>query len=650
MIARMRSFLVLFSAALVLSGLSPVACSSSPPAVPSDGGADSGPPPLAQCDLHTNAGTTFQDATAQWGLTGIVGNRIVTADLDGDGYPDVVISANGPNKRNQPVKVLRNRPGQNGGRTFVDATADSGFFQVRAGGMPGDTRSAHVAVFADVDNDGDLDGFSGTYVDPTNAMTDTGDRSEIMLNDGKGHFTLAPISSPHPDAQSLWPTTGATFADVDRDGKIDLFVGFWYARYGQTDYGVQARLYKGAGDGTFADGTDAAGLKTLPNGFATGLNHRPAYGVTSCDVDGDGAPELLISAYGRQRNMLYQNDGTGVFADVGKDSKYAADDNLDYADNQFFACYCTLHAAQPDCAGVAAPITTCPTPADSYWRKGADDQPWRLGGNTFSTLCDDLDGDGKLDLYSAEIHHWHIGQSSDSSELLRNTGAAGTVQFARPGNAATGMVWPHPTSDWNEGGLMVAGGDLDLDGLEDVVVAASDYPDQNSLVFHQKPDHTFEEVGQAWGLHHACASGLTLADYDRDGDLDVIVGSGTARDCGTIWKSNEVHFYENKGSGQKWLQLRLAGDGQTSNRAAIGARVTVTTGGGTIVKEVGGGYGHMGMQTDTVLAFGLGACTTSNVDVRWPNQELTKQSFGDVGASKFLELREGDALVHDWLK
>ena len=617
-------------------------CSSSPSS-PQDAGADAGPPPLDKCDLHASSGATFEDATAAWGLAGVTGNRIVSADLDGDGYPDVVISGNATNKRNQPVKVLMNRPRGGGGRTFVDATQDSGFFQVRAGGMPGDTRSAQVAVFADVDNDGDLDAFSGTYADPTNAMTDPGDRSEIMLNDGKGKFTLAPISDPHPNAQSLWPTTGATFTDVDRDGKIDLFVGFWYARYGSTDYGVQAQLYKGAADGTFAAITDAAGLRTTVNGFAAGTNHRPAYGVTSCDVDGDGAPELMISAYGRQWNMLYQNDGTGVFADVARASGFAGDGDLEYKDNQFFACYCTVHATQADCVGVAAPITGCPNPADAYWRKGADDQPWRLNGNTFSTLCDDLDGDGKLDLYSAEIHHWHIGESSDSSELARNVGDVGTIKLARPGNAATGMSWPHPTSDWNEGGLMVAGGDLDQDGLEDVVVAASDYPDQFSLLFHQKPDHTFEEVGKAWGLHHACASGLTMADFDRDGDLDVIVGSGTARDCANLWKTNEVHIYENKGSGQRWLALRLAGDGQTANAAAIGACVTVTTGGGTIVKEVGGGYGHMGMQNDTVLSFGLGACAAADVDVRWPNQELTRQSFSRVPVSKLLELRQGVA-------
>jgi hypothetical protein len=58
----------------------------------------------------------------------------------------------------------------------------------------------------------------------------------------------------------------------------------------------------------------------------------------------------------------------------------------------------------------------------------------------------------------------------------------------------------------------------------------------------------------------------------------------------------------------------------------------------------------MGMQTDTVLSFGLGACAEANVDVRWPNQELSKQTFLKVAASKLQELRQGDAQPHDVLK
>jgi hypothetical protein len=614
-----------------------------------------------QCSPHAATGTLFGDATENWGLgkTGlnVTGNRIVAADLDGDGYPDLIISSSATNRREQigvaPKLqwVLMNRPRPGGGRRFVDATVESGLFQVR-GGSTTELRAAHLAAVGDVDNDGDLDVFSGTFVDPNNGtpakpMPDTGDRSEVMLNDGTGHFTLAPPSASRPTAAEKPTTTSATFVDADRDGRLDLFVGFWYERYGYTYNGLQAQLYHGFGDGSFLTVTDEVGLKTQPDGFAQGLNHRPAYGVTSCDLDGDGAPELMVSAYGRQWNLLYQNDGNGNFTEVGQKSGYAGDSNRDYSDNDFFACYCTVHPSQPDCAGVAAPRSGCPTPADSYWSAGSDDQPWRLNGNTFSTYCGDLDGDGKPDLYSAEIAHWHIGQSSDHSEMLRSKTTPGNILFERPGRAATGLVWPHVNDSWNEGGLMVAGGDLDSDGREDLVVAASDYPDNFGLVYHQKEDRTFEEVGAPWDLHHACVSGLAIADFDRDGDLDVVVGSGTARDCSLIWKTNEVHLYENAQPARGWLEVKLAGDGLTANRTGIGAKVTVTVMGESQVKELQGGYGHMTLQNDTVLHFGLGDCpAVDRVTVAWPDRAGTVQVFEHVEVNRLVELRMGDPEVH----
>ena len=315
----------------------------------------------------------------------------------------------------------------------MDGTEESGVFQTRDGSDT-EYRAAHLAIAGDVDNDGDLDLFTGTYVDPTQPRTDPGDRSEILLNDGSGKFSLAPISDPHPASNQRWPTTGATFADIDRDGNLDLFVGFWYQRYGTSYLGVQAQLYRGRGDGTFEAITEQAGLLTERTGYAEGKNHRPAYGVTACDLNDDGAPELLVSAYGRQWNLLYRNDGEGVFTEIGQPSGFAGDDRRDFSDNEFFACYCTVHSDAPGCEKAEAPRIQCPDPADSYWNPGYDDQPWRLNGNSFSTYCADIDGDGRLDLYTAEIAHWHIGESSDISELLRNTGQNGEIRFERPGH------------------------------------------------------------------------------------------------------------------------------------------------------------------------------------------------------------------------
>jgi len=610
-------------------------------------------PVVPMCDVHAAATPTFADNTAAWGLSDVTGNRIVSADLDGDGFPDLLVTAVSSNKREtigvapKLVWALMNRPRPDGtGRMFVDATADSGIYQVR-GGSTTEFRAAHIAVAADLDNDGDLDIFSGTYVDPTKPMTDPGDRSELLINDGHGHFSLAPPTDARPadGPDGQLPTTSATFTDADRDGKLDLFVGFWYEAYGTSYLGVQAELYRGDGTGGFATNTYQANLLTNDNGFDAGTNHRPAYGVTSCDLDNDGAPELMVTAYGRQWSMLYANDGSGRYAEVGQPAGFAGDANVDYSDNQNFLCACKSGLSDSKCPTNPQPAITC---AANSWQNGVDDQPWRNNGNGFTTLCSDLDGDGKLDLYTAGIHHWWAGGSGDSSELVRNIGAQpGEMKFDRPGNAATGMVWPHKTQDWNEGGLMAAAGDFDGDGREDLIVAASDYPDQFGLLFHQKADHTYEEVGKAWGIHHACVSGVTVADFDRDGDLDIIVGSGTARDCSKTWKKNEVHIYENQGTQAQFLSLRLVGDGVSANKGGIGARITVKAGGETLVKELDGGYGHFGMQNDAgIVFFGLGACAKiESVTVRWPNAAGTTEVWKAVDAG-FAELHQGDTKVY----
>ncbi|MFN8549808.1 MAG: CRTAC1 family protein [Polyangiaceae bacterium] len=283
------------------------------------------------------------------------------------------------------------------------------------------------------------------------------------------------------------------------------------------------------------------------------------------------------------------------------------------------------------------PIIDC---ASTGW-SSYDAMPWRNNGNTFSTVCADVTGDGVMDLFNAEIRHFWAGKSSDPSTLLVGSVSGGAVKYSRVDRTAQGLDWPHPTSGWNEGGLMAAAEDLDNDGRSDILVASSDYADQYLWVFHQKADGTFEEKGEAFGLHHPCASGLAVADFDRDGDLDVVVGSGTARDCGKIYKTNEIHFYENDAAKKgNYVELRLAGKAG-SNASAIGARVTLNAGGTKIVREVGGGYGHFGLQNDLTLHFGVGDCTAAAVEVRWPDAALSTEQRGLVDAGKVTELQQG---------
>jgi len=618
------------------------------------GEVDTGDPnrPADRCAAVSDPWTgsaLWVDRTAKWNLgadgLNVLGNRLTSVDLDGDGYPDLVVHSVGGNDRDDPEsgvfkrRILMNRPSPGGGRRFVDATVES-----RYGQIPGTEelgRAAHFAVFADVNNDGIMDAFSGTYTDRNNANK-IPDRSLILVGTESGVFQAAPASDISPTEE--WSTTSASFLDYDRDGNVDLWVGNFYAAWGYAP-GLQDRLYRGNGDGTFTDVTYEAGLATTNSGYAAGTNHRPTYGVTACDVNGDGFMDLLQSSYGRQWNMLWLNQGNGTFLEVSRDVGFAADDNMDYFDNQFYRCYCHNEGQGKCDPQPPAPVISC---SPGYW--GADDaQPWRNGGNTFSTLCADLDGDLDMDVFHAEIVHWHIGESSDPSQVLRNDPSDNSYrfEFSRPGREATGMVRERKGS-WNEGDIYVTAFDGDLDGVMDVFLPSSDYPDCHGWFFRGTGGGMFEDIDQraTSGLNLDRIGGVTAADLDLDGDLDVVVAYSTMRcDAECEFDKPVVRLFENTVNGRaNWTSIRLEGKGPPdgANRAGISAKVTVYTADRIQVREVSGGYGHFGLQNTTDVHFGLGdACVIDRIDVHWPNAGRSMDTFYDVPANYRLILREG---------
>lgn len=567
----------------------------------------------------------FVEKTDAAGLTDVRGNRFNAVDFSGDGLPDLVVNS-GTNHTREDFDdgdgrlhyLLENQ----GDGTFSDVTRVSGFTATRDGG---EGRSYQLTVWADVDGDGDLDAFAGSFYDRNNEDTWTGDTHEVLLNNGDGTFALAPDS----DVQRSESIAGASFVDVDLDGNVDLWTTAWYEQYGASYASDPDRLYLGNGDGTFTEVTEGFGLAMKSynnNRLLAGETDRPAYGATACDVDGDGDGDLLSTIYGRQWNFLWRNDG-GSFTDVSTESGYAGDDNLDYSDNMFYRCWCDYNTCSPDPG--ASSLGDCAT-YQAYWNDGIDDQPFRLNGNSFATVCGDVDNDGDLDLYNAEIVHWHIGESSDASELLVNDG---TGVFTRPGTAATGTDRTR-TGAWNEGDLMVSLLDVDHDGWKDVLLNASDYEDNHLMLWRQKDPLSFRDKTESAGLEHYYASGIAIADFDADGDLDVVVGTSTARGLAS---ENSVHLYDNQLGGGNFARFALVGGG--TNTAAIGARVVVEAGGIEQTFEVGGGYGHFGIQHDLTVDVGLDdACTMEKVTVHWPGGDVL--TLTDVPANYRYSLAE----------
>jgi hypothetical protein len=568
-------------------------------------------------------GPGFENVAAPAGVAGVPVTRLRFADLDGDGWPDVLLDS---------PRVFLNREKKDGpgGRAFADATAESRLPALWTAGEK--VISPSVVVAGDADNDGDLDLFAGRYCEPekpetdkqTNlpkrdgdrlalAWKDPGLRNAILLNDGKARFDLLADSGLAEPAET---TCAAVWVDVDSDGVLDLFVGNWYVEYGISNDSYPDRLFRGLGAGRFAEITSRAGMMTVRNaGYRN--SSRPTYGVSHCDWNNDGRQDLLVCAYGRQWNMLWRNNGDGTFTEMGAETGFDGDEDRSGTYPQ----------------GVNRP----------------KEPPFRSNGNTFAAACGDFDNDGDLDVFLAEICHWWAGPSSDRSSLLVNLGGEAGWKFARKREELGIVRTRADPRQWNEGDLHASFFDYDNDGLLDLLLASSDYPDDQFLrIFRQAEPNRFEDVTASAGIQWRNPSGVSIADFDRDGREDILAGTTDMRLTAEQRKERalEAALFRNVSAPENhFLTVRLAGKGAGgSNRQGIGARIEVVAGGKTQMREIYGGGGLGGHQNEPVAHFGLGSAAKVDVlRVRWPDKACTVQEFRGVDADAFLVIREGSA-------
>ncbi len=618
-------------------------------ALPPDAAADAEPAcePAASFESGRPA---FIEATEAWGLTGRLGVRLSALDYDGDGYPDVLLRLGGGPEDFGPEGERGRWLLRNTGSGFEDVTEASGLFTGRDG-VPGGLRGS-VMVSGDVDSDGDPD----VYIATSNPRGDLlGPSSELMLNQGDGTFAPGPLRSAAHFAGEPSVPAGAAFLDFDLDGHLDL----WVTHNLDPPAGpLPDRLLKGDGRGGFVDHSEAAGVQTSPwnqLGIAelnAGLGHSWAWSAAACDLNDDGLPDLLASSYGRAPNLLWRAEraeGEVVFVNEAVASGYAYDHREDWTDNFSARCHCRDRPEDPECERITeAPQGDCAQLRAAFggryrWSHASDREPWRLGGNSGATLCADLDNDGDLDLLTSEIVHWDVGQSSDPTEILVNTGVP-AIRYERPGPEALGLLRVDATPSWDHGDITGAVLDFDNDGWQDVYVGATDYGDNHGLLFRQIAPLRFELLDTGDYFRHDRSHGVVAADFDRDGDLDLLVGHSTHR-CEGAWAADcdpvpQVRLYLNVlGQSAHWLQLRLEG-GAGSNAQAIGARVRVTAGETTQTQEIGGGHGHFGAQRDSTLHFGLGGGCEAEVEVRWPDAAGTIERFS-LRADAPYHLRQG---------
>ena len=448
------------------------------------------------------------------------------------------------------------------------------------------------SAWGDYDNDGDEDIVAvGTYQPHV-----------LYRNNGNGTFTNVAEQAGIADPRGGW---GSLFADYDNDGYLDLYItrGGWSGAAENT-------LYHNNGDGTFTDVTHTAGVPDPQSSFCAAW----------ADYDNDGYLDLYIAdgvIGDGAANVLYRNNGDGTFTNIAESAGVANTGNSlgtawgDYDKDG----YIDLHVVNFGQSNVlyrnnGDGTFTDVTPTTGMTLPVTD---------AFVTFFLDVDNDADLDIFisnSGSFQAFIAGQitgaaphDGDRQVLYRNNGDGTFTDVTRE----SGL--------YHAFGAMGANfGDIDSDGYLDIYLATG-APQMGRLerdaLFRNNGDGTFTDATLALGLGNiGKGHGVTFGDVDTDGDVDIYVPVGGAF-IGDQWHNL---FYQNTGTGNNWLTLKLVG--VKSNRDGIGAKVTLRVGDSVIYREVSGGCGF-GSTNSLSLEIGLGKHTkVDTLEIVWPSGQV----------------------------
>ncbi len=430
------------------------------------------PPPLG-------APAFFTDVSDDVGLTGAAGYRLSIADLNGDDFPDILAHMpldHGTEDVINKQYLYLNVPGtEPGSRQFIDFTEESGIRANRQGTTDG--KHTDSAIFADVDNDGDLDMFNLVYLHENYSMN--WGTNDLMLNDGQAHFELAPNSPFH--TEQIWNTAGAVFLDYDNDGNIDLFIGNWYYANNLS----RDHLYRGHGDGSFTRVSVEAGFDET---------FTAIYGVAACDWNGDGFTDIFAPSYSHTRpsarSRHWRNNGNGTFTEVQDETNYTE-----------YTGYQSTRAS-------------------------------------FGCMPADFDNDGDIDLFEILTHGRGDGASAVHSTVLVNENDIFTWDFAAvDGRADEDPLITHHGDHYAGWFDIENNGLYDFVLTESAYDNNRVYIFKHAPDHTFSPVTVQSGINQI-NIDNLPVHNAMGFDYDRDGDEDLIVGIGNATEGPHLFRND----------------------------------------------------------------------------------------------------------------
>ena len=524
-------------------------------------------------DVTGPAGIRFQHNSGAYGgklLPETLGSGCAFLDYDGDGWQDLLLVNSMDWPGHKRQPSTPKLYRNNRNGTFTDVT--------KAAGLDIEMYGMGVAV-GDYNNDGFQDVFISCV-----------GQSRLFRNLGNGKFVDATKAAGLMGRQGL--STSTVWVDYDRDGFLDLFVCNyvrWTAEHdvfcsldGKNKSYCTPEAYRGdtcwlfhnRGDGTFEDVTASSGVFD---------SSSKSLGVAMLDYDQDGWPDLLV-ANDTQPNKLYRNLHNGKFKDIAveaglafsNEGKARAGMGVDVGDFE--------NSGKP---GIV--ITNFDNEMIGLYHfagKGYDDVAIEQGlgaasRNTlgFGCLFFDANLDGRLDIAVANGH---------IDETVRNI--RGNVGYAQ---AAQLFL--------NEGGGKFLDVAADVGGGFD------------------RP-----KVGR----------GLAVGDFDRDGDLDVLL---TTNNGGAYLYRNDVM------NPYRSVRFRLVGT--KSNRDAIGATVRVFANGQQQTRMVRSGSSYLS-QSELPVTFGLGSTEKiERVVIDWPSGR--NEEYNQLGAGRTFQVIEDKGITEE---